>query len=303
VSANPACWLNSDWYRVKWNLAAQHTNAILDPEVEDAEHPELALEHSRGLVEAAAKTTRALRRPWIDQRYRDLSRFLPNTVEPAGVILLAGVLVATQSSDERPAGADVKDRNALIKLLDNPSASLAPGPLVRYALSSERTTYRVSYNAACYLSMLLLYGQYHRGTAESFSEWAHPGSEDPAARGLRMLENALRNAPPGKRAELAGWACDDPSLKPLREEREARFYALTEEREVEPRHLTFGARKRPRLDLLLEAKEQEQWDMTTVLELWAHGVEQAKKNPKEWSTVTEADDWVTKLDDLAEEEG
>ncbi len=165
---------NPDWYRVKYSIAALHANAEaalksdaagLQGEDRDTsliaatrEH-DLAMRHARELARTSATTLTELKlslfrhpilwwrlvRALTKPERQGLSRFLSVTMEPAALVLLAGMLPAPENT--RAADESIRSESDLVTALDREAP--APLALVGYVDRLPEHDPRADYNLAC----------------------------------------------------------------------------------------------------------------------------------------------------------
>jgi hypothetical protein len=212
----PRARLQADYHRAHYaNAAASLHRCLGQP---DPEAASIAVNQAREQVLAVAETV-----TWLDhrprrRRYRELWRFLTESMEPSSVLLLAGAILIAPEQEPMPKDVSyvpgkghVKDRRTLIARCTAPMEGFTTHDLVTYARADTSVIHRVRYNAACYWSTELA----------AFRN--SPFEQARADRALAALERSmwLARAP----AALRQWAWRDPSLTALRKHYEADFRA------------------------------------------------------------------------------
>lgn len=226
----------AEWYQVTYNLAAQKAHIALEAEAAlaataDSElgramlwfrrllgdrdpmdlvrgYQREAHEHAHKLLQQTALALQADDLAAEQERSgrvqpkrleRKLRKFLEDTVEPTGAVLLAGLTRSAFGSEHDDSRA-ITTRDELVEALN--IGTPAPTSLVGYVMERRDLSYRVHYNLACYFA-----DENTRIAWENFRE-------------------AISSAPRFEATVLADWARRDPSLEPLRQARGEEFEGL-----------------------------------------------------------------------------
>jgi uncharacterized protein DUF4332 len=186
---------NPDWYRLKYDLAAQEASAgIIGSEESLAKARDTARELVRATVDTLGHR---------GTRTDDTTRFLRSTVEPSAVSLLAGLYRSPEKLLTVPTGADVPipagaERDAWVAQVDREQPD--PQVLIDHAYAVNAPTYRAHYNFACF--------------------WANTSTQ-PSDVGVGETFHQLKLAFGGdvsraQREDLLRWAQRDPALDGFR---------------------------------------------------------------------------------------
>jgi hypothetical protein len=193
-----AARLNPDWYRVKYSLAALHTNwagTLREAEPRDEKAIESHLEQGHKLSEEVARDSlqQLVERP-AKKTSTPLRKLLEDAVLPAALNLYAAT--GTGSADaglgqEWDEQDETGDQRQLLAYLEE---GLDERVALDYVTTHAPPTPRVLYNLAC--------------------AWAAIGEPDQA---MDTLRKALAAASKAERRVFARLARKDPSFAPLRE--------------------------------------------------------------------------------------